>query len=82
MNLTHLSVRRLGTHRHRVPTPPTNDERLAAYRAYQPIQFANTPLAERIREADARRYAREQSLDGINFAEGFAFRYGSTHGAD
>lgn len=55
--LTHLSLRRLGTHRHRVPQPPTNTERLAAFRAHQPVVFANTALADRIRAAAYQRDA-------------------------
>lgn len=58
--LTHLSLRRVGTHRHRVPHVPTPQERLAAYRAYQPVQFGNAPLTDRIRAID---YARDAMAD-------------------
>lgn len=40
MNLTHLSIARVG-HR-KVPRVLTNEERMRAYRAIAPVQFANT----------------------------------------
>lgn len=41
MSLLHLSLRRVGNHAHAVPVPPTNAERLAAYRAQVPPPACN-----------------------------------------
>lgn len=49
MNLAHLSIARVGNHR-KVPRVLTNDERMRAYRALTPVQFANsyfTPTPDR-----------------------------------
>lgn len=57
--LTYLSLQRVTAHTR--PRSPSNDERIKAYRAYQPVQLANAPLTERIRAAE---YARAETLDG------------------
>lgn len=59
MTLLHLSLRRVGNHAHRVPAPPSNDERVAAYRAFAPRLPNNYPWAWTERE----RYAREAMAD-------------------
>lgn len=51
MTLLHLSLRRVGNHAHRVPAPPSNDQRVAAYRAFAP------------RQSERERYAREAMAD-------------------
>lgn len=38
MNLAHLSLTRCG---HRMPHVPDNQERMQAFRALQPVEFAN-----------------------------------------
>lgn len=55
--LTYLSLQRVG-HRH-VPHVPSNDERVQAFRRYQPVQFANAVFGL----SPAERYAQEQCAD-------------------
>lgn len=40
-DLLHLSMRRVGDQRHHVPPPPTNEDRVRAFRALSPVEFAN-----------------------------------------
>lgn len=58
--LAFLSFQRVPLGRHGVPVVPTNEERVRAYRAYAPVQFANVPLLESIRAAE---YARQAAAD-------------------
>ncbi|HEY1035047.1 MAG TPA: hypothetical protein VGE09_08700 [Pseudoxanthomonas sp.] len=44
MSLAHLSIQRVTAHRR--PRVPSNEERIKAFRAYQPVQFGNSLLAE------------------------------------
>jgi len=44
VSLAHLSIQRVDGHRK--PYVPSNAERVRAYRAYQPVQFGNSLLAE------------------------------------
>lgn len=56
--LTGLSFHRAGL-RH-VPQVPTNEERVRAFRQFQPVQFGNHTLTDSIRAAQ---YAREAMAD-------------------
>lgn len=40
-DLIHLSLRRCGNYRHTVPPPPSNEDRVRAYRAVAPVELAN-----------------------------------------
>ncbi len=72
-DLMHLSIRCVGHHRNPVPSPPTNEQRMRAFRAMTPVTFGNAhPWAFGMRE----RYAREQGDDDTNFNEGFQLKYG------
>ena len=57
--LAHLSIQRVG-HRQQ-PRVPSNDERIKAYRPYQPVQYGNALLADMLRAIE---YARAETLDG------------------
>ena len=46
--LAHLSLQRVDGHR-RVASVPTNEERVRAFRHYQPVQFANAALNDHLR---------------------------------
>jgi hypothetical protein len=59
--LAFLSLARTHTGRNGVPQVPTNDQRVHAFRAFQPVQFANAAMTEKFRAID---YARLESLDG------------------
>ena len=61
MNLTYLSLQRVG-HRE-TPHVPSNDERVRAFRHYQPVQFANAVFGL----SKAERYAQEQCADARAF---------------
>lgn len=63
--LTYLSLQRVG-HRE-TPHVPSNDERVRAFRHYQPVQFANAVFGL----SKAERYAQEQCADAraFNFEE-------------
>ena len=68
--LTYLSLQRVSrTH----PRVPSNEERVKAFRAYQPVQQANALFAQR--------YAAE-AAPGTDYdnelRDGFALKYGST----
>src|SRR3546814_13939092 len=58
MSLLHLSLRRVGNHTHAVPQPPTNAERLAAYRAPVPPPACNHHPWPHLR-SDERRVGKE-----------------------
>lgn len=65
MSLLSLSFARVDGNR-RMPSVPTNDERMRAYRAATPAQFANQPLSDRIRAAA---YARAAMADAAPSTE-------------
>lgn len=78
--LARLSFARVDGHR-RVPSVPTNTERLQAFRLYQPVQFANATLASRISAAAyaAAAAAAAASPDyDTDLRDGFALKYGET----
>ena len=56
MNLAHLSLTRCG---HRMPHVPDNQERMQAFRALQPVEFANVRF---LSEGDL--YAAQEAQDG------------------
>lgn len=58
MSLLHLSMHRVPLGR-TPPRPPTNTERVQAFRAYQPVVFANTRFPRSAHE----RYAAEACAD-------------------
>ena len=66
--LTYLSLQRVRQHER--PRVPSNEERVKAYRAYQPVQQANALFAQR--------YAAE-AVPGADYdndlREGFALKY-------
>lgn len=77
MNLAHLSLTRCGRS---IPHVPDNQERMQAYRALHPVEFANVRFL-----SDGERYAHEQQPDGeydADLQDGFALKYGTAHGAD
>lgn len=65
LRLSLIRAPRVGRH---MPPPPTNEERVRAFRAYLPVQLANAPLTASIRAAQearmAREYAERETLDG------------------
>lgn len=66
--LTHLSLYRVGFRA--TPHVPSNEERIKAFRAYQPVQQANALFAQR--------YAAEAAPDAFydqDLREGFALKY-------
>ena len=74
--LSHLSIQRVG---HRAtPRVLTNEERVRAYRPYQPVQFANADAVHRHAAIEGRvlsfgeRYALAESIDNSTpSADGF-----------
>lgn len=77
MNLSHLSLTRCGRS---LPHVPDNQERMQAFRALQPVQFANAIFL-----SEGERYAREQQPDSdydADLQDGFELKYGTAHGAD
>lgn len=72
MNLAHLSLVRVRPGR-RVPSPPTPEERLRAFRSLRPVEsedFGNARFAQR--------YAAEQTpLSALEMQRGFNFKYGT-----
>lgn len=71
MSLAHLSIQHVTAHRR--PRVPSNEERIKAFRAYQPVQFGNPLLC-------GTQYARD-AAPGLDYdddlRDGFAFKYGS-----
>jgi hypothetical protein len=61
-SLARLSLARVDGNRH-VPHVPSNDERVQAFRRYQPVQFANAVFGL----SKAERYAQEQCADARAF---------------
>lgn len=59
-----LSLQRVTGHRH--PRVPSNDDRVRAYRAYQPVQFANAMLNDHLRAIE---YAKDACADGAPTTE-------------
>ncbi|MGV8954810.1 MAG: hypothetical protein ACOH2M_27175 [Cypionkella sp.] len=57
--LAFLSLSRTHTGRNGVPQVPSNDQRVRAFRAFQPVQYANTVFTL----SPGERYALEQCLD-------------------
>jgi hypothetical protein len=57
--LAYLSLQRVSGHRH--PRAPSNDERVRAYRAYMPVQYANAAMNDQLRAIE---YARAACADG------------------
>lgn len=68
MSLAHLSIQRVTAHRR--PRVPSNEERIKAFRAYQPVQQANALFAQR--------YAAEAVPGAFydqDLRDGFALKY-------
>lgn len=68
MSLAHLSIQHVTAHRR--PRVPSNEERIKAFRTYQPVQQANALFAQR--------YAAEAAPDAFydqDLREGFALKY-------
>lgn len=61
-SLARLSLARVDGNR-QVPHVPSNDERVQAFRRYQPVQFANAVFGL----SNAERYAQEQCADARAF---------------
>jgi hypothetical protein len=78
MSLAHLSIQRVTGNRW--PHVPSNEQRVQAFRAFQPVQLANAPLTEQLRAIEAAKYA-AQAVPGNDYdnqlRDGFALKYGS-----
>lgn len=71
VSLAHLSIQHVTAHRR--PRVPSNEERIKAFRAYQPVHMGNAMFAQRYAAEAVPGASYEQDL-----REGFALKYGST----